>query len=357
MPTAPTHLFSKQFETEDGCVLLTDFMPLRGTNSDVIRRVTGVRGQVPMRSEMVIRFDYGRTVPWVSRLDDGTLRAIAGPHMLVLRTGAPLCGEGLSTVSEFTVSPGEIVDFTLTYGPSHLPPPPPIDADEALADTQAFWRDWEARCQGGRQFWTGPGRWSAGAACENKSTTRSAAAPTTHELGAFVQTYGGRELDASLLLMPLVGFLSPQVPRMLGTVAAIQRHLSADGLLLRYNTGTSDDGLPPGEGAFLACSFWLADNLVLQGRHAEARTLFERLLALCNDVGLLAEEFDPRSGRMLGNFPQAFSHVALVNTALNLTRAIGPADQRSESRDAEGVSQRDDPMQGNIRTDQASQSQ
>ena len=113
--------------------------------------------------------------------------------------------------------------------------------------------------------------------------------------GSFVQYFGGRELDASLLLMPLVGFLSPNDPRILGTVAAVERRLSVDGLLLRYDTGTSDDGLPPGEGAFLACSFWLADNLVLQGRYAEAQVLFERLLALRNDVGLLAEEYDPRA--------------------------------------------------------------
>jgi GH15 family glucan-1,4-alpha-glucosidase len=535
---ADTLILETQFETGDGSVLLTDFMPLRGTNSDVIRRVTGMRGQVPMRSEMIIRFDYGRTVPWVSRLDDGTLRAIAGPHMLVLRTNVPARGEGMSTVSEFTVSPGDTVDFTLTYGPSHLQPPPPIDADEALADTQAFWRDWAARCAvggawsaavrrslitlkaltyrptggivaaattslleriGGLRNWDYRCCWlrdatftllalmdagyyeearnwrdwlvravagspsqmqimyglggerdlpernlpwlpgyeasapvrvgnaaadqlqldvygevadalhsaRKGALGTSEAAWRMECALTGHlervwsqpdeglwevrgprqhfthskvmawvafdravkavesfglagpverwrslrdrihdqvcrraydpELGTFVQTYGGRELDASLLLMPLVGFLPPQDPRMQGTVAAIQRHLSADGLLLRYNTGASDDGLPPGEGAFLACSFWLADNLVLQGRHGEARALFERLLALCNDVGLLAEEFDPRSGRMLGNFPQAFSHVALVNTALNLSRATGPADQRSESREAKGM--------------------
>ena len=147
-----------------------------------------------------------------------------------------------------------------------------------------------------------------------------------------MQYFGGRELDASLLLMPLVGFLSPNDPRILGTVAAVERRLSVDGLLLRYDTGTSDDGLPPGEGAFLACSFWLADNLVLQGRYAEAQVLFERLLALRNDVGLLAEEYDPRGRRFLGNFPQAFSHVALINTALNLTRAAGeaPAHQRGK---------------------------
>ncbi len=150
-----------------------------------------------------------------------------------------------------------------------------------------------------------------------------------HELGSFVQAYGSKALDASLLLLPLVGFLPPTDPRMIGTVKAIEQRLLVDGFVLRYDTGGGVDGLPPGEGAFLACSFWLADNYILQGRIDEARELFERLLTLCNDVGLLAEEYDPRAKRQLGNFPQAFSHVALVNTAFNLTRSQGPAAQRS----------------------------
>jgi GH15 family glucan-1,4-alpha-glucosidase len=149
------------------------------------------------------------------------------------------------------------------------------------------------------------------------------------ELGTFVQAYGSKALDASLLLLPLVGFLPPTDPRIIGTVKAIERRLIADGFVCRYDTGEVVDGLPPGEGAFLACSFWLADNFVLQGRIGEARELFERLIALRNDVGLLAEEYDPRLGRQLGNFPQAFSHVALVNTAFNLTRSQGPAEQRA----------------------------
>ncbi|HUA55245.1 MAG TPA: glycoside hydrolase family 15 protein [Candidatus Sulfotelmatobacter sp.] len=147
--------------------------------------------------------------------------------------------------------------------------------------------------------------------------------------GAFVQSYGSKELDASLLLLPLVGFLPPEDPRVRGTVEAIERELVVDGLVRRYHTEHGVDGLPPGEGAFLACSFWLADNLVLLGRRNDAHELFERLLDLRNDVGLLAEEFDPRLKRQLGNFPQAFSHVALVNTAHNLTRAEGPAQQRA----------------------------
>jgi GH15 family glucan-1,4-alpha-glucosidase len=147
--------------------------------------------------------------------------------------------------------------------------------------------------------------------------------------GCFVQSYGSTELDASLLLVPLTGFLPPEDPRIAATVAAIQQNLMHDGFVLRYRSHESLDGLPPGEGAFIACNFWLADNLVLLGRHAEATALFERLLALGNDVGLLAEEYDPRAGRQVGNYPQAFSHLALVNTAFNLFNASNPAAQRA----------------------------
>jgi GH15 family glucan-1,4-alpha-glucosidase len=143
----------------------------------------------------------------------------------------------------------------------------------------------------------------------------------------FTQSFGGSELDASLLLMPIVGFLPADDPRVRGTVAAIERELMADGLVLRYRTKTGVDGLPPGEGVFLPCSFWLADNYTQQNRDAEARALFERLLSLRNDVGLLAEEYDPQAKRQVGNFPQAFSHLALIGTALNL-HDIGPAQRR-----------------------------
>jgi GH15 family glucan-1,4-alpha-glucosidase len=142
----------------------------------------------------------------------------------------------------------------------------------------------------------------------------------------FTQSFGSSELDASLLLLPIAGFLSPDDPRIRGTVAAIERELVVDGFVMRYRTSTGVDGLPPGEGVFLPCSFWLADNYTLQNRHGEARTLFERLLSLRNDVGLLAEEYDPRARRLLGNFPQAFSHVALIRTAFNL-HDVGPAQQ------------------------------
>ena len=148
-------------------------------------------------------------------------------------------------------------------------------------------------------------------------------------LGSFVQTYGGKALDASLLMIPLVGFLSCRDPRVENTVEAIHRHLMHDGFVLRYDSRTGIDGLPAGEGVFLTCSFWLADNWALQGRTDEARVLFEHLLSIRNDVGLLAEEYDPVARRQLGNFPQAFSHVGLINTAYNISRAGGPAHDRS----------------------------
>jgi GH15 family glucan-1,4-alpha-glucosidase len=152
--------------------------------------------------------------------------------------------------------------------------------------------------------------------------------------GAFVQSYGSEELDASLLLLPITGFLPCTDARIHGTIEAIQRELTHEGFVLRYRTQESIDGLPPGEGVFLACSFWLADCLILLGRRDEARALFERLCRLANDVGLLAEEYDPRSGRQLGNFPQAFSHVALINTAMNLSRDSKPVEQRAEKKAA-----------------------
>jgi GH15 family glucan-1,4-alpha-glucosidase len=148
---------------------------------------------------------------------------------------------------------------------------------------------------------------------------------------SFVQYYGSKELDASLLMIPLVGFLPPDDPRVRGTVEAIQHDLMRDGFVQRYNTGSNVDGLPAGEGAFLACTFWLADNLVLLGRRDEAREIFEHLLSLRNDVGLLSEEYDPKARRLVGNFPQAFSHIGLVNTAHNLCGDLGPGEHRSQS--------------------------
>ena len=150
--------------------------------------------------------------------------------------------------------------------------------------------------------------------------------------GHFVQAYGSRRLDASLLLLAIVGFLPPDDPRLQRTVAAIEARLMCEGFVMRYETGRRLDGLPKGEGAFLACSFWLVDNYALMGRHEDARRLFQRLVAIANDVGLLSEEYDPRTRRFLGNFPQAFSHVALVNTAFGLTRGKKTRGRRADGR-------------------------
>jgi GH15 family glucan-1,4-alpha-glucosidase len=152
-----------------------------------------------------------------------------------------------------------------------------------------------------------------------------------------MQSYGSKNLDASALMIPLVGFLPATDPRMVGTIEAVQRELTTDGFVRRYQSEGAVDGLPPGEGVFLPCSFWLVDNLQLLGRTDEARALFERLIALRNDVGLLSEEYDPTSGRLLGNFPQAFTHVSLVNSASNLSSATRPALHRSTGEDGLGV--------------------
>jgi GH15 family glucan-1,4-alpha-glucosidase len=153
------------------------------------------------------------------------------------------------------------------------------------------------------------------------------------ERGTFTQSYGSRALDASLLLIPTVGFLDANDSRVVGTVDAIQRELCRDGFVLRYPTEETDDGLPPGEGAFLPCTFWLVDALVLLGRRDDAIELFERLLGLTNDVGLLAEEYDAGAARLVGNFPQAFSHIGLVNSALLLSRdeQEAPAEERAQA--------------------------
>jgi GH15 family glucan-1,4-alpha-glucosidase len=525
------------FETAGGAAEVVDFIGLRHGFSDIVRLVRGLRGRVAMQTEFILRFDYGAVVPWVERLPDGGISAIGGPERVVLRTPVPLHGEDLKTLGEFDVSAGETIPFVMSYGPSHLQRPQPVDAEQALRRVETFWRRWSSRCCpagpwsdavkrslvalkgltfsatggvvaapttslpeqiGGSRNWDyrycwlrdttftllalmhggfydearawrdwllravagspdqlqimyglgGERRltewevpWLSGyegsrpvrignaavqqiqldvygevldalyvAHCHGLPTVDRAVAigrsilghlariwrepdegiwevrgPPQHfthskvmawvafdravkileqvgeqvdgagalaglrrirddihedvcrrgfdpDLGSFVQAYGSKSLDASLLLLPLVGFLPPTDPRIVGTVKAIEQRLVFDGFVMRYDTGEVVDGLPPGEGAFLACSFWLADNYVLQGRVDDARELFERLLSLRNDVGLLAEEYDPHLSRQVGNFPQAFSHVALVNTAYNLTRAQGPAQQRADRR-------------------------
>jgi GH15 family glucan-1,4-alpha-glucosidase len=529
-----TMILETEFETADGVVVVTDFMPLDHARSDLVRVVRGLSGRVAMRTELVLRFDYGSVVPWVTQLGDGTLRAIAGPDMITLRTGVPLRGEGLTTVGDFTVSEGDVHTFVLTWSMSHLPPPTPIDPLRALARTERFWRAWARRCRyrgawratvmrslltlkaltfaptggivaapttslpteiGGSRNWDYRYCWlrdatltllalmNAGymdeAAAWRDWLLRAAAGspdkvqimyglagermlpewevgwlpgyessrpvrvgnaahaqlqldvygevidamyqarraglkdsreawalqmalvehvsriwrepdsgiwemrgPPQHfthskimawvaldravksveqfgldgpvdewratrqrihddvcargynaRLGCFVQAYDSELPDASLLLMALVGFLPPDDPRVAATVACIERHLVVGGLVLRYDSAATNDGLPAGEGAFLACSFWLADNYVLLGRRDDAVALFERLRALASDLELLSEEYDLDRGRLLGNFPQAFSHVALLSTAFNLAnadrqRTRQPAPQR-----------------------------
>jgi GH15 family glucan-1,4-alpha-glucosidase len=535
-----TLILETTFATSEGEAELIDFMPLREQASHIVRLMVGKRGTVRMHTELVIRFDYGSSVPWVRRTDDGDLLAISGPDMLVLRTPVALRGEDLKTVGEFTVSAGQTVPFVMMYVASHLPAPTPIDAEQALQDTQEFWEEWTSRHRsegkyadcvtrslitlkalayaptggivaapttslpeqiGGRRNWDYRFCWlrdatftllsfmNAGyydeARCWRDWLLRAAAgSPSqiqimygvagekrlaewevpwlagyqnstpvrignaaanqlqldvfgevmdalhhgrvgglkhleagwdfqlalldhlekvwstpdegiwevrggprhfTHskvmawvafdrgiksaeafglegplerwrkvgaeiheqvclkgfsrDLGAFVQAYGSDELDASALLMPAVGFLPPEDRRVTGTIAAIERRLLRNGFVLRYDTGTADDGLPPGEGAFLACSFWLADAYVMLGRRDDARRLFERLMSLRNDLGLLSEQYDPHAKRLAGNFPQAFSHISLVNTAHNITQAQKPCEQRSGKRSLPDASQ------------------
>ena len=525
-----TLILETDIETADGAATIIDFMPPRGKASDVVRLVVGRRGKLTIRTELIIRFDYGSLVPWVTHLQDWSLVAIAGPDMVVLRTPVKLRGKDRRHIAEFVVSAGQTIPFVLTYGPSHLPPPEQIDPLKALADTERFWRDWSSRVEtagewsepvnrslitlkaltyrptggivaaataslpeqlGGSRNWdyrycwlrdatftllalmnsgyyeeaeawrawllravggdpaqvqimyglTGEHRltewevpWLCGfegalpvrignAAAGQlqldvygevmdalyqgrsgkigadeaawalqqellkhletiwrqpdegiwevrggrqqftyskvmawvafdraiKSTERlgvrgpadrwRALRKEIHnevcahgfnsEIGAFVQSYGSKQLDASVLLIPLVGFLPSTDARVRSTVEAVERRLLVDGLVMRYDTNATMDGLTGNEGAFLACSFWLADNLVLLGRDDDARRLFERLLSLRNDVGLLSEEYDPHAKRLVGNFPQAFSHITLINTAHNLTRSEKPAKQRS----------------------------
>jgi GH15 family glucan-1,4-alpha-glucosidase len=531
-----TLILETRFECADGAVTLIDFMPVtRGSCSDVIRLVVGERGNVTMDGELILRFGSGAIVPWVSRLDDGRLRAVAGPDMVVLSTSVPIRGRNLTSTATFTVAAGETVSFQLAYGPSHLPPPAAVDTEAALRSTQEYWTQWSAQCRaagpwsdlvkrslitlkaltyaptagivaapttslperiGGARNWDyrfcwlrdatltllalltagykkeaqGWREWLVraiagsppqvqimyGIAGERRLTEwevpwlpgyegskpvrignaahgqlqldvfgevmdalhharRSGLAPdqsgwavqkalldyldrvwrepddgiwemrgprrhftwskvmcwvafdraiksaeafgldgpldrwraSRDEIHAdvcakgfdrarnsFVQCYGAETLDASLLQLASVGFLPAGDPRIIATVAAVERELMDDGFVRRYRTDAVDDGVAGDEGMFLACSFWLVDALILQGRIDDARSLFERLIAVANDVGLLAEEYDPRACRMLGNFPQAFSHVALVNSAYNLTRLEKPAQERAKSEAA-----------------------
>jgi GH15 family glucan-1,4-alpha-glucosidase len=538
-----TMILETLFETPAGSVALIDFMAVE--KDSIVRIVEGRSGSVEMRLDIALRFEYGTAVPWVTRLNHGSgVLAVAGPDQVVLKSDVKLHGHGMTTVAAFTAEAGHRTRFVLTHSASHLPVPIPPDADKALNETDASWREWSGRCKyhgayraevqrslltlkalsyyptggivaapttslpeqpggsrnwdyrycwlrdatftllalmhagyqdearawgawlrrsvagtpaqlqtlygiaGERQvlewevpwltgyqgaspvrvgnaasgqlqldvygelidalyqesalglvrpvsgwplqrallahleeIWEQPDesiwevrggaqhftfskvmvwvaldrairgaetfhlpapleRWKALRARVHDRVCREGYSQTR---GSFVQYFGSDTLDASLLLLPLVGFLPPEDPRIIGTVKAIGDDLMIDGLVRRYHTDETNDGLSGSEGVFLACSFWYVDNLVLQGRDREARSMFDRLLALTNDVGLLAEEYDPVGHRQLGNFPQAFSHLALINSALNIDTHAGPAAQRS--------SQSDDPDQEDQRAD------
>jgi GH15 family glucan-1,4-alpha-glucosidase len=525
-----TLVLETEYQTADGAVTLIDCMPPRSNVPDLVRIVVGRTGTVRMRMELIIRFDYGSIIPWVRRTEDG-LRAVAGPETLILKTPVELQNENFRTAADFTVRAGERVPFVLMWHPSHEAAPAPVDAEETIAATDRWWREWSSRCiykgpwrdavirslitlkaltyaptggivaaattslpecLGGVRNWDYRYCWVRDAtftlyalllggyveeACawrewllravagqpsqlnimygiagerrltelelpwlpgyENSAPVRIGNAASqqfqldvygelmdamhvarraglepnenawrvelaltqfletawtepdngiwemrgprrhfTHskvmawvaidrmikaverfglkgpvdrwrtlratihdevchrgfdaERNSFVQYYGGQELDASLLMISLVGFLPAADPRVRGTVAAIERELLADGFVLRYWTNRDVDALPPGEAAFLTCSFWLADNYALLGRNEDAQRLFRRLLSLRNDVGLLSEGYDAGNKRLLGNFPQALSHLALVNSAFNLSRDRGPAADRQQ---------------------------
>lgn len=526
-----TLILETRFSSREGEVDLIDFMPIGRKGSHVIRTVVGRRGRMDMRTELVLRFDFGSLVPWVTRLADGRTSFVAGPHRVVLSSAVSQHGEDLKTIGDFSVRAGERVSFVMSYSLSYEDLPRRVRPASALASTARFWRNWiksaafgagrhgaamrrscitlkaltdratggmvaapttslpekiggtrnwdyrfcwvrdatftlhammtagyyrEARMwhawllraaagdpaqmqimyglggerllpewkvatlpgyegsspvrvgnaasgqsqldvygelmdvmhQGRRgrlagnragwelqvalikhleRIWMKPdhGIWEVRTKPRHFTHSKVMAwvafdrvirsaeefglkAPLTRwrrlrarihadvcrrgfnaRLGTFVQSYGSRALDASLLLLPLVGFLPVEDRRVRQTVAAIEERLTVDGLVRRYSTEAKRDGLPPGEGLFLACSFWLADNLVMLGRRRDARRLFERLLRLRNDVGLLSEEYEPRLRRLVGNFPQSFSHIALINTACNLRGGAAPAIDRS----------------------------
>jgi len=518
-----TLILETRFDQPGGSIRLIDFMPPRGVHSDIVRVVEGVSGSVAVRMELALRFDYGRTVPWVTSISDG-VRAVAGPNLAVLHASVPVYGENLKTMADFTVRKGERVWFTLTYGPSHEPDPKQIDFHRALEISTRDWRRWSSRLQykgkyrdeverslitlkaltfrptggvvaapttslpehiGGTRNWDyrycwlrdttftllalmnagyfkeaeawqdwllralagsadqvqimyglyGEQQlvewqvdWLAGyeksqpvrvgnaassqlqldifgevldsffhaqhamkrhneddfrvlallldhlekiwqhpdhgiweirgraqqftyskmmawvafdravllaqqlkydAPIEKWKSIRNAIHKEVCEKAfdkkkkCFVQAYGSKQLDAALLLMPAVGFLPGSDRRVKSTVKAIERELMRDGLVMRYNTAEVGDGLPPGEGAFLACSFWMVSSLKAVGRTRDANALFKRLLKLRNDLGLLSEEYDVGRKRLVGNFPQAFSHIALVNAAFYLQQDTG----------------------------------
>ena len=524
-------VLESEWDTPRGTVRVTDFMPPRDGAPQLIRIVEGISGRVPMRSALRMRFSYGRVVPWVHKVDGRTV-AVAGPDSVWLDTDAETYGQNLTTYSDFAVSPGDRIAFTISWQPSHHEPPGMPEPESSLEATENFWREWVDQCTyhgpyreavvrslitlkaltyaptggivaapttslpeeiGGVRNWDYRYCWirdatltlfalaqcgyaeealafrdwllraSAGAAdqlqimyglagerrlpeqelpwlpgYEGASPVRAGNAaveqfqldvygemldlawlgfsrrqvqpiawkrqvaliefledaawqpdegiwevrgPRRHfvhskvmawvafdravrigsaaqlegplqrwaqirddlhaeicaegfdaERNTFTQYYGSRELDASLLIIPTTGFLPPDDPRVVGTIEAVRSELLQDGFVYRYSTGDEEgdvDGLPGKEGAFLPCSFWLCDALEATGRHDEAVELFERLLEVGNDLGLFAEEYDPVAGRMVGNFPQAFTHLAVITTAHRLSGLPAPKAHRA----------------------------
>ena len=528
-----TLILETRFETAGGIVAVIDFMPPRGDASDIVRLVRGVRGRVKLRMEFVIRFEFGTDIPWVKRTEDGALLAICGRDMTVLRTPVETRGEDMTTVAEFEVNEEETIPFVLTYGPSHLPVPRPINPAQALQDTEDFWTEWCSHCTyegdnselvmrslitlkaltyaptggivaapttslpeklGGARNWDYRFCWLRDAtftllALMNSGYTEEAVAwhnwllrvvagspenmqimygimgqrrlleweadwlpgyegaqpvrignaahaqlqldvygelidafhqsriaelkldagswalecTVLHHLAevwnqpdhgiwerrgdgahyvsskvmtwlafdrgiksaekfgfkapldrwrslrgeihrdvcekgfdaaqnTFVESYGSQLLDASILLLPSVGFLPASDPRVRGTLAAIEKYMMRDGFVLRHDPREISDEKQPIEGAFLACTLWLADAFVLAGEVAKAQVLFDRVVVIANDLGLLAEEFDSGVGRQTGNFPQALTHIALINTAHNLSDANKPVEKPAMQR-------------------------
>ncbi|XXX46624.1 glycoside hydrolase family 15 protein [Sorangium sp. So ce119] len=357
-----TLVLETEFSCDSGRARLIDFMPPwvaghdaaridEGTQGvaahDVIRIVEGIEGPVAMHSDPKARFGHGRVIPWI-RCDGSRATLTSGPAALAFSSPAPLDPDwdAARLETSFIVRAGQRLPFTLTCYPSHeRAPDHPVDAERELARTERHWRAWASRCPYQGRFrdhfthsklmaWVavdravrmieefGVGgqhrlgkraqRWRAlREEIRNDLLTRGFNA----RVGAFTQSYGSDALDASVLLIPHMGFLAADDPRMLSTVAAIEKGLTREGLVLRYATETGVDGLPGHEGTFLICSFWLADNYAMAGRLDDAEALLDRLVSLCNDVGLLSEEYSPELGRQLGNFPQAFSHIGLVNAA------------------------------------------
>ncbi|MGG6382497.1 glycoside hydrolase family 15 protein [Paenarthrobacter sp. NEAU-H11] len=354
-----TFVLQTTWETVSGRVLVTDFMPVGVGSSSILRRVTALDGTIEMHQKLIIRPSYGMVAPWVSRVrdhavpDTAILLARAGPDAVALR--GPHLPQAYAHGHEgrFAVSKGETVDFELTWFPSHRVALERLRLAGGREDHFSWAlgrlllgfvenhmddRDfglWEMR--GKAQYFTHSRvmMWAAfdcgiravrdhgmtgaidhWAQLRDRLKAEIMREGFDSELNSFTQTYGGGQVDSALLVMPQVGFLAYDDAPMLGTVARLEKDLLTDGgLLLRYRTESGVDGLDPGEHPFLACSFWLVEQYARTGRTADATVLMDKLVGFSNELGLLSEEYAVKEQRMAGNFPQAFSHLALVRAA------------------------------------------